>query len=83
MATSIDDNAADGIIGKYKVGVFKNDYTSIVVLNRFDISSVYFKGTIEAALIFFYLPCFISAIPSGIGKFAFSKYSSNFLIVSS
>ena len=29
MATSIDDNAADGIIGKYKVGVFKNDYTSI------------------------------------------------------
>ena len=27
MATSIDDNAADGIIGKYKVGVFKNDYT--------------------------------------------------------
>ena len=30
MATSIDDNAADGIIGKYKVGVFKNDYTSIV-----------------------------------------------------
>ncbi len=30
MATSIDDNAADGIIGKYKVGVFKNDYTNIV-----------------------------------------------------
>ena len=28
VATSIDDNAADGIIDKYKVGVFKNDYTS-------------------------------------------------------
>ena len=27
MATSIDVGVADGIIGKYKVGVFKNDYT--------------------------------------------------------
>ena len=27
-ATSIDVGAADGIIDKYKVGVFKNDYTS-------------------------------------------------------
>ena len=30
VATSIDAGAADGNIDKYKVGVFKNDYTSIL-----------------------------------------------------
>ena len=31
VATSINVGVADGIIDKYKVGVFKNDYTSFTI----------------------------------------------------